>query len=278
MTRISRRSVLRVISAGSVLGLGESLAGCDDDTAVDTGYFSDAQRLAIGALANVVVPPEEGSPGAAELGAAAFIERLLTAFDSDPPALFAEGPYSGRQPFNAGALPPNDFARFRRLDRITERAWRIKLFGSKAAGASLNEGLVPEVIGLRDLFEQGIPKAMTESAKPLHLLSPAEIRDVFAGLDTDLQKAFLELVPQAVFGAPEYGGNPSGKGWALVHFEGDSQPLGYSLFDEASATYRDRPDAPVTVPDGTPDPSPIDDETRALLAQVVAFTDGKVFP
>ena len=101
---------------------------------------------------------------------------------------------------------------------------------------------------------------------------------MFAGLDSELRKAFVDLVPQAVWGAPEYGGNPGGAGWKLVHFEGDSQPLGYSLFDEGAGVYRERPDFPMSTKDPAPDPAPLDDGTRAVMAQVVAFTDGKVFP
>lgn len=70
--------------------------GSDDAAPKAVGFFTDAERAAVGAFANVIVPPEPGKPGGAELGAVAFIERLLTAFDVTPPAIYANGPYSGR--------------------------------------------------------------------------------------------------------------------------------------------------------------------------------------
>ncbi len=287
-SKVSRRAVLKVLVAsapGTVASM--ALPGCssDDDRAQGArDFFTDPERRALGALANIVVPSEPGAPGAAELGATAYIERLLTAFDVDPPALFADGPFSGRQPLpdgkgGGGALPPNDFLRFRPLDRVTEKAWRIRLYGSKAVdGGTLNEGVVALAVGLRNLFKDGLRTAVAEAKAPIETLSPQLLRDVFAGLDSELRKAFVDLVPQAVWGAPEYGGNPGGAGWKLIHFEGDSQPLGYSLFDEEAGVYRERPESPMSTKDSAPDPAPLDDGTRAVMAQVVAFTDGKVFP
>lgn len=281
MSRVSRRRFLEVLGAGSVVSsLPGSLAGCsDDDTEVVTAFFTGAERRAVNALANVVIPKEDGSPGGGDLGAAAYIERLLTAFDVDPPALFADGPYSGRAVAVDGTRPPNDFLRWRRIDRVTERAWRIRLYGSKnVEGGSLNEGLVQEVTGLRNLFKDGIGAAVRDAKAPIETLGPEALRDVFGGLDSELQQAFIDLVPQAAFGAPEYGGNPEGAGWKLVRFEGDTQPLGFSVFDEKTSTFHDRPDAPMAGPGPAVDPAPIDPETRKLLTAVVSFTGGKVFP
>jgi hypothetical protein len=286
--KVSRRAVLKVLGASSVASLSVPACGGYDGPTPQPAkpgvFFTDPERRALGALANHVVPSEPGAPGAAELGAAAYIERLLTAFDVDPPALFADGPFSGRQPLpdgkgGAGATPPNDFVRFRRLDRVTEMAWRIRLYGSKGVdGGSLNDGIVAVVTGLRPLFKDGLSTAVAEAKAPIETLSSDDLRDVFGGLDPELQAALIDLVPQAVFGAPEYGGNPDGAGWKLAHFEGDSQPLGYSLFDETAGVYRERPEFPMSTKEPGPDPAPLDDATKAVMAQVVAFTDGKVFP
>ena len=115
--KVTRRAVLKVMGAGTVV----SLPGCGEGhlpapLTTRSPFFSDEERRALGALANVVIPSEPDAPGGGELGAAVYIERLLTAFDVDPPAIFADGPYSGRQPLpdgksGAGALPPNDFIR-----------------------------------------------------------------------------------------------------------------------------------------------------------------------
>lgn len=291
-SKVSRRALLKVFAAAPItpsaaLAGTLSIAACggyDGPTPQRGKLFTEPERRALGALANVIVPPEPGAPGAADLGAVAYIERLLTAFDVDPPALFADGPFSGRQPLpdgtgGAGAAPPNDFVRFRPLDRVTEKAWRIRLYGSRAVeGGALNEGIVPLVVGLRDVFKDGLAKAIADAPAPIETLSPAQLRDAFGGLDADLQKALVDLVPQAAFGAPEYGGNTNGEGWKLVHFQGDSQPLGYSLFDESAGVYRERPEFPMSTKEPGPDPAPLDEGSRAVMAQVVAFTNGKVFP
>ena len=285
--RVSRRVVLKVLGASSVVSLAVPACGSDDAEDAASGFLSAPERRALDALANHIVPSEPGSPGGGDLGSSAFVERLLTAFDVDPPALFADGPYSGRAPFSdhkggagvTGVFPPNDFLRFRRIDRVTEKAWRIRLYGSKAVeGGAINDGLVPLVVGLRDLFKDGLRKAIAEAKAPIETLSSADLRDVFNGLDSDLQKAFIELVPQAVWGAPEYGGNPGLAGWKLVGYEGDTQPFGFSILDEATGIYHERTDAPLSTKDPRPDPAPLDEATKKLLGQVVAFTDGKVFP
>ena len=283
--RVSRRVVLQVLGASSLGSL--SMPACLDSTEDDEtgGFFTGSERRALGALSNVVVPSEPGSPGGGDLGAAAYIERLLTAFDVDPPALFADGPFSGRNPLSDrkggtdGVFPPNDFLRFQRIDRVTEKAWRIKLYGSKNVdGGSLNEGIVPAVVGLRELFKNGLQKAMAEAPAPIETLSPADLRDVFGGLDTDLQNALVDLVSQGVWGAPEYGGNTELAGWKLVSFEGDTQPLGYSILDEQTGIFHERNESPMSTKDPRPDPAPLDSDVRKVMGEVVAFVNGKVFP
>lgn len=282
VTSLTRREALKVLGAA----VATASAGCGSDdsgAAPPPRFFTDDERRAVDALAGVVLPSEAGSPGAAELGVSAFLERLLTAFEQSPPALFADGPYSDRnfvpdgKGSSAGDVPPNDFRRFQTIDRVTERAWRIALYGSRAEGATWNEGAVPDVVGLRDLFRDGVRAAMASSKVPLETLSPDDLHDAFDALDRSLQEAFIDLVPQAAFGAPEYGGNPDGAGWALAHFEGDNQPFGYSIYDARSDRYYERVDRPMSQPDPGPDPAPMDEGTQALLAEVVAVTDGKVF-
>lgn len=287
--RVSRRVVLRVLGAGAIsalvpLPLAVATASCDDDGSnqerTNGPFFSDEERRALAALSNAVLPPDASGEGASDLGAAPFIERLLTAFDVSPPALFADGPYSGRQPFaDAAPRPENDFVRFRPLDRVTELAWRIKLYGSKAVpGGTLNEGLTPAVIGLRDLIRDNVRRAMSVASSPLETLDLAAIKDAFINLDPAFQEALVELVPQAAFGAPEYGGNPNLAGWRLIHFEGDTLPFGYSVFDPSTNGYRDRPDAPLTTANTAPDPAPLTPDIEELMAQIVSFTGGRKFP
>ncbi|MGZ3438255.1 MAG: hypothetical protein ACXVDD_02000 [Polyangia bacterium] len=279
MSGVSRREFLQWIGAGSALLLLPP--GCSSSS----GFLSDAERRTLGALANAVFPPDDTAGGAA-LGAVEYIEALLTAFDRGTPTVFRGGPYSGRAPFadDHGApsanVPPNGFATPIALDRVAERAWRLRLYGSSGVdGGGPNDAVLGPVVGLRDLVKQAIAQARASAGKtPVESLDPDSLAALFAGLDADYRDALIELVPQGAFGAPEYGGNPGGAGWRLVHFEGDQMPLGYSLFDVTAGVYRERADAPVTTADAGPDPEPLDDSTRAFLQQLVQSLGGKEFP
>src|SRR3954469_22269706 len=127
MHRLSRRRFLEVVGVAAALPL-PACSSSDADDAPAT-FFTSEERRDLGALANYVIPPEGSSPGGADLGAVPYIERLLTAFDVDPPAIFADGPFSGRKPTPDGYGAANDFARFTTLDRVQEKAWRIRLYG-----------------------------------------------------------------------------------------------------------------------------------------------------
>ncbi|HEX5615671.1 MAG TPA: hypothetical protein VFZ83_11015, partial [Acidimicrobiia bacterium] len=44
----------------------------------------------------------------------------------------------------------------------------------------------------------------------------------------ELRVLLAEHACEAAYGAPEYGGNPGGAGWAAIGFPGDVQPRGYT--------------------------------------------------
>ena len=97
----SRRDLIRYLGGLTIAAAAAEQAtaalavfgaeGCSSPPPVQTGFFTDAERAALGALANAVLPPDD-TPGGADLGAVAYIERLLTAFDG---AMAASGPRSG---------------------------------------------------------------------------------------------------------------------------------------------------------------------------------------
>lgn len=272
----TRREVLRLIgAAGVTLASG---AGCKSSGA---HVLSDAERRALAALADAVLPPD-GEPGGAALGTVAYVERLLTAFDGAIPAIFAAGPYSGRQPFADGSgqpssrAPANDFAGLVELDRFSAAAWRLRLFGSSAlpAGAP-NQSILGAVVGLRDQLRQGLAAAIAANRKPLDRQSPAELATSFNYLDPPFQSLLVDLVSEAAFAAPEYGGNPGGAGWRLCHFEGDSQPLGYSQWN--GTTFVERPAAPLSTANPGADPAPLDARVRATLDIVVSVLGGRTW-
>jgi gluconate 2-dehydrogenase gamma chain len=207
--------------------------------AAHPAFFSAAQRANLAALADHVLP------GAARLGAVEYIEQLLSAFDFDPPRIHAGGPFSGRRPFAehgraSDSFPPADFEHWLPLDRVAERAWRLRLYGS-----SEGDPLGP-VTGLRPLLQQG-----------------ADLR--WSAQSDEFRTRFTELVIEACYADPVYGGNRGEAGWRALGFEGDSLPLGFMPWDESSGSYRERPDAPYSRVGGDPDPAPLGWRTRVQL-------------
>jgi hypothetical protein len=278
----SRRDVLRWAGAGAAIAM---LPGCKKASPWSPSFFTASERLTLGALADAVLPPDD-QPGGSALGAVAFIEKLATVYEAptDVPEIFAGGPFSGRAPFAnfdgtpSTLFPENDFAAFVSLDRVADRAWRLYLYGSDGVtGGGPNDAVLGKVIGLRDQLKTGLQAAASLSPQALNTLDPTALATVFNQLDATFQALLMDLVPQAAFAAPEYGGNPSLAGWNMVHYEGDQQPLGYSVFDVNSGAYRERPDAPVSQPNPGPDPEPLDDAVQAVLSQITLALGGTVF-
>jgi hypothetical protein len=270
----TRRDLLRYAGGVAVAtAIPFSLGGCDNGTSPPppTGFFTDEERAALAALANAVLPADDGLPGGAALGAVEYIERLLTAFDAadatHPPAIYAGGPFSGRAPYSddSGApttsFPPNSFATFLPLDRVKDAGWRVQLFGSSALpGGAPNDALLGPVTGLRDQVKAGLADAIKGSVElgfgDLATLSQDDLITYLNKLEPTFHDLIIELVQEACFCPPEYGGNVNLGGWQLAHFEGDQQPRGYSVWSNAQNQYVERPEAPMSTAGG-PDPEPL---------------------
>lgn len=266
------------------MGAGSAIVLLPSGCGPKSGFLTAGERRGLAALADAILPPDD-TPGGAALGAVEYIEGLLTAFDRAVPAVFRGGPYSGRQPFAAADgtpsknFPANGFLQLLPLDRVAARAWHLKLYGSTGtAGGGPNDAVLGPIVGLRDQVRQGLAAAEKMAGKPLEQLDAAALASLAGNLDSDFRDTLISLVAEGAFGAPEYGGNPGGAGWTLTHYEGDSQPLGYSLFDTTANVYRERADAPISTANPGADPEPLDDGTRAYLTQVVTALGGKTFP
>ena len=252
-------------------------------------FFTRAERRTLEALCDRILPPDR-DPGGKALGAAAYVETLLGAFDGAPPRIYAGGPFSGRTPYasargrGSDRSPPNGFRRPLALTRLQELAWRAELFGSEAAG--LPEALVAQrggpFPGLRDVYRQGLAGvdalARERGAAPFHALSLAEQDDLLAQLDgpdsimfPGRAESFLDVVIRHVlegcFSAPEYGGNRDGLGWRMLGIEGDSQPLGYSDLRGSAGAYRERREHPMSTPNR--------DELRPRRARAAGALGGR---
>jgi len=277
-------------------------------------YFTSDERAVLGVLADAVLPPDD-VPGGNALGAVDYIENLLTAFDQQTPLIYLGGPFSGRTPepnsdgTASATFPADDFPNFLPLDRVAERAWRLYIYGSSGVpGGGPNDGITGPgagpvsygwsgvagggldnaattgpgtgpVIGLRDAVASAITQA--QAALPANVaidaLTGGQQAAVLTALDARTQSTIIELVLEGCFTAPEYGGNANLAGWDLCYFEGDSQPYGYSSYDEATGMYVDHATHPCASPNPGPDPMPMSSSTELLIGLAVATLGGKTF-
>ncbi|MBV8756217.1 MAG: gluconate 2-dehydrogenase subunit 3 family protein [Deltaproteobacteria bacterium] len=247
---LTRRQLFRVVGGAAILA---KLPACGDNA---DPVFSHTERTLLRGFADVVIPKDD-TPGGADLGAVAYIERLITAFSAlhDTPAIYAGGPFSGRVAYPDGTYPTRDFERFIELDRVSLAAWQTEI-------ASLDQRL-----------RAGLKTAAETTTKGIDDLTATDFAALFDSSDDDFKQLMLDLVFEAAWAAPEYGGNPGGAGWQLIHFEGDSLPLGYSQWN--GSEHVERPEAPLSTANPS-DPEPLTDDVRQLLATVIGVLGGRV--
>lgn len=223
-------------------------------------FLTDAERATLSGLVDRLIPGDF-APGAAEAEADAAIDAFLAAFMTDPPLIYAGGPFSDR----AGA-PDNDFERFIPLDAYEAQAWRTVIEGSQGLPEREFNGPVK---GMQAIYREGLEHLDERATQLATGALPAGIGDILAGMveDTPLQavldqlntlsgtETFADLpallrdviildpsdaTVQALvdvafpatldgtYGAPEYGGNRDLIGWISTDFDGDVHPRGYS--------------------------------------------------
>jgi len=295
---LGRRQFLKA-AAVLVAALATPLTGARRVAAKARGrFFTRPEMATLTALCDRILPADD-QPGAVALDAPAYIERLLTAFDGrSVPRIFAGGPFSKRNPFPnpktgtpSRRRPQNAFKRFVRPTRIQELRWRAELFGSaQVDGADFNDAALGPLVGLRDLYRTGLQKvdevAMMTEHKPYAALAVEAQDRVLALLDRGAfapharrgGRTFVDILVQhtleGCFSVPEYGGNRRGRGWAMIGLEGDSQPLGYSIFSRRDGRYHERADHPMTTanPDELAAPRPLSAEGQQIQATIVAAT------
>jgi hypothetical protein len=260
-------------------------------------FFTRPERATLEALCDRIIPSDQ-DPGASALGAARYIEGMLTALDRSVPRIFAGGPFSNRNPFpdnDAGTpsrrRPRNSFKRFVKLSRVQELRWRAELFGSasRPGETDFNDAALGPLIGLREVYRSGLAKVdevATAVAGDRFASLPPEAQDrVFGMLGGAFRPyprrggaRFPDLVVmhtlEGCFSLPEYGGNRGLGGWRMIGLEGDDQPLGYSIFSRRQDGYNERPDHPMSTPD--PDelsaPRPISADGRFIQDLIVQLS------
>ena len=177
-------------------------------------FLTVHEHAVLEAAADRLIPPFGAHPGGAALGAADYVDRLLGAFTFEPPLIFAGGPFSGR----AGG--EGSFDRFLPLSRHEELAWRTRIEGSQGRPEREFNG---PIRGWQDIYREGI---VTLGGDFLEVAGEEQDRRLRA--NRELKALFYTHACEGAYGAPEYGGNPDGAGWAAIEFPGDSQPRGYT--------------------------------------------------
>jgi len=177
-------------------------------------FLTDDEHRTLTAACNRLVPPLDGHPGAAALGAADYVDTLLAAFTSDPPHIWAGGPYSGRAGGDAR------FDDFLPLSTLEELAWRTRIEGSRGDPAREFNGPVP---GWQTQYRSGLAALGADFAA-----QPAEEQDRRLDADPAFTSLCYHHACEGAYGAPEYGGNRDTAGWRAIRFAGDVQPRGYT--------------------------------------------------
>ena len=283
MEGIGRRGFLKLTAGAAVVAALPWGVGARCDVAPTGRAFAPHQRATFDAIAARIVPADVDA-GAVEAGVGDYVERLLTAFDYDPPWVFAGGPFSGRTPFPdkltgtaSTRFPEDSFAQSLPLSRTAEIAWRTRIYGSAhVSGAGRASGTQ----GLRDAYIIGLAgvdaRARELFGRAFVDLTADEQDRVLAEADETFVRQVVEHTVEAMYAAPEYGGNRNLVAWRAIGYEGDSQPLGYSIFDASRGSYVEIPPAPVSRPN--PDEvAGFSAETLAFVSAIVAGAGGKRF-
>ncbi|HVA09030.1 MAG TPA: gluconate 2-dehydrogenase subunit 3 family protein [Acidimicrobiales bacterium] len=177
-------------------------------------WLNESEYAVLQAACAQMMPSDQDAAGAEEAGVADYIDTFLGAFTFDPPRIWAGGPTSGRMGGDAR------FASFHHLSKLDELAWRMRIEGS--LGLPEREFNGP-VIGLQERYRKGLAALGADFAE-------VDGKEQRRRLRAD--EEFCELLYghccEGMYGAPEYGGNRDGVGWANIGRLGDVQPRGYS--------------------------------------------------
>lgn len=302
-TFLSRRQVLRLaLATGSLVFVPLALPGCGEEDgslarltptpAPAPSFLTSAEKATLRAAVGRLVP-NDATPGAVECGADIYIDRLLAQLPEAAGAtagVFAGGPFSGRNPFaNASngtpsdQFPGNDFDDFIPLTRLQTLSWRVQLLGSGAvAGADFNHAVLGAVVGLRQIYRAGLLSLDNESrsrfGKPFVELDATQQDEALDAIDETFVDQLTAHTLEGMFCPPEYGGNVDRAGWQLIGYDGDSQPLGYAVFDESAQTYRERPDKPLSTANPDEDFAGFGPQTQQFLRFLVRIVGGPHFP
>ncbi len=176
-------------------------------------WLTDAEYATLTAMCERLIPAD-ATPGATDAGVADYIDGLLGAFTVDPPRIWAGGAFSGRFGGEAG------FGRFLPLTALDELAWRTRIEGS--LGIPEREFNGP-VVGLQQRYRAGLASLGPDFGDCDRVEQARRMR-----ADPDFTQLVYGHACEGMYGAPEYGGNRGGVGWAGIGYAGDVQPQGWT--------------------------------------------------
>jgi hypothetical protein len=177
-------------------------------------WFDDGQLRVLEAALDRLIPADEHGPGARECGVAGYVDQLLSAFATDPPRIWAGGPFSGR----AGGEP--GFDRWLALGPLDELAWRTRIEGSQGIPAREFNG---PVVGWQQVYTEGLASLGADFPD-----LPPDEQDARLTAAETLTALLYAHACEGMYGAPEYGGNRDLSGWRAIGYAGDVQPRGWT--------------------------------------------------
>jgi gluconate 2-dehydrogenase subunit 3-like protein len=180
-------------------------------------YLNDHDAAVLAVVVDRLVPPLGAHPGARALGAVDYIDGALGAFATDPPRIWAGGPFSGRYGGDAR------FSEFTPLTRLEALAWRTRIEGS--LGLAEREWNGP-VRGWQEIYRDGIDAL--DGTPPFVECTQAEQELRLAAAPREFRDLVYVHACEACYGPPEYGGNRDLLGWEVIEFPGDVQPRGWT--------------------------------------------------
>lgn len=210
-------------------------------------FFDEHQAAVVEEASARLIPGptddvDETSPGAREAGVVVFIDVMLSAFDDDPPRIFAGGPWSDRHGGTSNAM--GDFVP---LATWQEEQWRSRL------------------AALGDVYRTGVAELDAAAGGDFAGVDAQRMDEILAAdTPSGFRRVLFEHTIEGMYSVPEYGGNRDLVGWADIAYAGDVAPTGW---DPSEVSGSDGPD-PVPPDFELPFPATLPDEVTGAGEEV----------
>jgi hypothetical protein len=225
--------------------------------------FTQREQQMLRKLAGFILPVHSPDHGDEVYDLAGYLQNFFTALSSDPPGIYGGGPFSGRHPVPDDPPASNDFKQFLGLTRYQRLAWKLRLEGADSLAGEpfvfLSNDLKKTHTGLVDVISEGLASAI---ALEDGMAKPVMADVLLSAAGPDFRRVFPGLLAEAVFSAPEYGGNLGA--WKEIFYPGDSLPAGYK-------------GTAISDVDSAPDPFPIQPLADLIFNLTVVLMNGRKF-